>query len=110
MKENAVLLPTETIKGLGKAARKGEWGSVMSSTFTLRNFTFAVATGGVDVSGIPSRTKSAFRKAAEAAAEAVCDARPKGRSARNLAGNKLTGGQAAEAARQELGILGDLLS
>ena len=106
---NEVHLPTETIKDLTKAARKGEWGAVMGNTLTLRNFFFAVATGTVDISGLPARSKTAFRKAADAAAEAVATARPKGPSKRALVGGKLTFGQAAEAARTELDMLSSLM-
>lgn len=102
-------LPTETVKDLAKAARKGEWGTVMGNTLTLRNFFYAVASGKLDISAVPSRSKTAFRKAAETAAQAVSDARPKGPSKRTLVGGKLTFGQAAAAARQELDILSSLL-
>lgn len=102
-------LPTETIKDLTKAARKGEWAGVMNNIMTLRNFTFAVTSGGVDLTGIPARTRTAFRKAAETASEAVSGSRPKGPSKRALAGGRLTYGQAADAAIQELDIVSCLV-
>jgi hypothetical protein len=102
-------LPTETVKDLTKAARKGDWGTVMSGTLTLRNFTFAVTAGGLDITQVPTRTRTAFKKAAEAATDAVSAARPKGPSKRSVAGGKLTTGQAAGAAIQELDIVTSLV-
>ncbi len=109
MNETTATLPTETIKDMTKAARKGEWVGVMNNIMTLRNFTFAVTSGGVDLTGIPARTRAAFRKAAEAASEAVSASRPKGPSKRTLAGGRLTSGQAANAAIQELDIVSSLV-
>lgn len=109
MSDANTTLPTETVKDLTKAARKGEWGAVMGGTLTLRNFFFAVATGGVDISGVPARSKTAFRAAAEKATAAIADARPKGPSKRVLVGGKLTYGQAATAATHELDMLSSLM-